>query len=155
MIVAGELRRRLLRHGQPARKTCLPVRVADRDLRSGHDCRPRLLGKDRIDLDSRPAGRRAGCRSAARCIGCPRRPGSQRRAVAAPSARSGQILVEALRRTGRDVTRERLVDALEPCRFSHRPDTPGELLGHTRRIGSNGAWIVPPLAGGEPIWWDR
>ena len=35
MIVAGELRRRLLRHGQPARKRVCPVRVAYRDLRSG------------------------------------------------------------------------------------------------------------------------
>jgi hypothetical protein len=84
--------------------------------------------------------------------GCPRRPGSQRRAVAAPSARSGQNPREALRRTGRDVTRERLVETLQVFRTGLVSPVS---YSATRRIGSDGPWIVPPLAGGEPIWWDR
>ncbi len=62
--------------------------------------------------------------------------------------------IEALRRTGRDVTRERLVDALETLQDFRTGLIPPVSYSATRRIGSDGAWIVP-VAGGEPIWWDR
>ncbi len=74
---------------------------------------------------------------------------AQRQAIAA-----AKILIEALRRTGRDVTRERLVDALETLQDFRTGLTPPVSYSATRRIGSDGAWIVP-VAGGEPIWWDR
>jgi mono/diheme cytochrome c family protein len=74
---------------------------------------------------------------------------SQRQALAAAA-----IIVEALRRAGRDVTRERLVDALETLQDFHTGLTPPVSYSTTRRIGSDGAWIVP-LGGGKPIWWDR
>jgi ABC-type branched-subunit amino acid transport system substrate-binding protein len=74
---------------------------------------------------------------------------SQRQALAAAT-----IIVEALRRAGRDVTREWLVDALETLQDFHTGLTPPVSYSATRRIGSDGAWIVP-LGGGKPIWWDR
>jgi ABC-type branched-subunit amino acid transport system substrate-binding protein len=74
---------------------------------------------------------------------------SQRQALAAV-----QVIVEALRRAGRDVTRERLVDALETLQDFHTELMPPVSYSATRRIGSDGAWIVP-LRGGKPIWWDR
>jgi ABC-type branched-subunit amino acid transport system substrate-binding protein len=74
---------------------------------------------------------------------------SQRQALAA-----AKILMEALRRAGRDVTRERLVDALETLQDFHTGLIPPVSYSATRRIGSDGAWIVP-FAGGEAIWWDR
>jgi ABC-type branched-subunit amino acid transport system substrate-binding protein len=67
---------------------------------------------------------------------------------------AAKILMEALRRAGRDVTRERLVDALETLQDFHTGLIPPVSYSATRRIGSAGAWIVP-FAGGEPIWWDR
>ncbi len=73
----------------------------------------------------------------------------QRQALAA-----AKILVEALRRTGRDLTPERLVDTLESLQDFRTGLVPPVSYSATRRIGSDGAWIVP-LAGGEPIWWDR
>jgi ABC-type branched-subunit amino acid transport system substrate-binding protein len=74
---------------------------------------------------------------------------SQRHAIAA-----AKILIEALRRAGRDVTRERLVDALETLQDFHTGLVPPVSYSATRRIGSDGAWLVPS-AGGHPIWWDR
>ncbi len=74
---------------------------------------------------------------------------SQRQELAA-----AKILVEALRRAGRDVTRERLIDSLETLQDFRTGLIPPVSYSATRRIGSDGAWIVP-LAGGEPIWWDR
>jgi hypothetical protein len=76
-------------------------------------------------------------------------PADQCQALAA-----AKILIEALRRAGRDVTRERLVDALETLQDFHTGLIPPVSYSATRRIGSDGAWIVP-LAGGDPIWWDR
>jgi Periplasmic binding protein len=73
----------------------------------------------------------------------------QRHALAA-----AKIIVEALRRSGRDVSRERLIDALETIQDFHTGLVPPVSFSTTRRIGSDGAWIVP-LNGGEPIWWDR
>jgi len=67
---------------------------------------------------------------------------------------AAKIFVEALRRAGRDVTRERLIDALETLQDFHTGVIPPVSYSATRRIGSDGAWIVP-LAGGEAIWWDR
>jgi hypothetical protein len=67
---------------------------------------------------------------------------------------AAKILMEALRRAGRDVTRERLVHALETLQDFHTGLIPPVSYSATRRIGSSGAWIVP-FAGGEPIWWDR
>jgi ABC-type branched-subunit amino acid transport system substrate-binding protein len=74
---------------------------------------------------------------------------AQLKAIAAAT-----IVVEALRRAGREVTRERLVDAMESLQDFHTGLIPPVSYSATRRIGTNGVWIVP-LAGGRPIWWDR
>jgi hypothetical protein len=74
---------------------------------------------------------------------------AQRQALAA-----AKIIVEALRLAGREVTRERLVDALETIQDFHTGLMPPVSYATTRRIGSDGVWIVP-LNGGEPIWWNR
>jgi hypothetical protein len=82
--------------------------------------------------------------------GLPRdRQAEQRQALAAAKA-----LVEGLRRAGRDVTRERLVDALETLQNFRTGLIPPVSFSATRRIGADGIWIVP-LGGGAPIWWDR
>jgi hypothetical protein len=75
--------------------------------------------------------------------------GAQRRALSA-----AKIIVEALRRAGRDVTRERLVDAMESLQDFHTGLVPPVSYSATRRIGTDGIWIVP-VGGGSPIWWDR
>jgi ABC-type branched-subunit amino acid transport system substrate-binding protein len=74
---------------------------------------------------------------------------AQRQALAA-----AKIIVEALRRTGREVTRERLVDTMESLQSFHTGLIPPVSYSATRRIGTDGIWIVP-LGGGSPIWWDR
>jgi mono/diheme cytochrome c family protein len=67
---------------------------------------------------------------------------------------AAKIMVEALRRAGRDVTRERLVDALQNLQDFHTGLMPPVSYSATRRIGTDGVWIVP-LGGGKPIWWNR
>jgi ABC-type branched-subunit amino acid transport system substrate-binding protein len=74
---------------------------------------------------------------------------AQRQALAA-----AKIIVEALRRAGREVTRDRLVDAMETLQDFHTGLIPPVSYSATRRIGTDGIWIVP-LAGGGAIWWDR
>jgi ABC-type branched-subunit amino acid transport system substrate-binding protein/mono/diheme cytochrome c family protein len=73
----------------------------------------------------------------------------QRQALAA-----AKILVEALQRAGRDVTRERLIDALETLQSYRTGLMPPVTFSPSRRIGTDGAWIVP-LDGGAPTWWNR
>jgi ABC-type branched-subunit amino acid transport system substrate-binding protein/mono/diheme cytochrome c family protein len=73
----------------------------------------------------------------------------QRQALAA-----AKIIVEALRRAGREVTRDRLVDAMESLQDFHTGLIPPVSYSAARRIGTDGIWIVP-LGGGSPIWWDR
>ena len=73
----------------------------------------------------------------------------QRQALAA-----AKIMVEALRRAGHQITRERLVEALESLQDFHTGLIPPVSYSATRRIGADGVWIVP-LGGGKPIWWDR
>jgi ABC-type branched-subunit amino acid transport system substrate-binding protein/mono/diheme cytochrome c family protein len=74
---------------------------------------------------------------------------AQREALAA-----AKIAIEALRRAGRNVTRERLVDVMEGLQDFHTGLIPPVSYSATRRIGTDGIWIVP-LGGGSPIWWDR
>ena len=74
---------------------------------------------------------------------------AQRQALAA-----AKIFVEALRRAGREVTRERLVKAMEGLQDFHTGLIPPVSYSTTRRIGTDGVWIVP-LGGGTPIWWNR
>jgi hypothetical protein len=74
---------------------------------------------------------------------------AQRQALAA-----AKIIVEALRRAGRDVTRDGLVNAMESLQDCHTGLIPPVSYSATRRIGTDGIWIVP-LGGGSPIWWDR
>src|SRR5665213_4398709 len=74
---------------------------------------------------------------------------AQRQALAA-----AKVIVEALRRAGRTVTRERLVDALESLQDFHTGLIPPVSYSATRRIGTDGVWIVR-LGDGTAIWWDR
>jgi ABC-type branched-subunit amino acid transport system substrate-binding protein len=67
---------------------------------------------------------------------------------------AAKILIEALRRVGREVTRESLVDALERLQDFHTGLIPPVSYSATRRIGTDGVWIVP-LRGGRPVWWNR
>ena len=74
---------------------------------------------------------------------------AQRQALA-----SARILIEALQRAGRDVTRERLIDVLETLQSYRTGLGPPVTFSPSRHIGTDGAWIVP-LDGGAPTWWNR
>jgi ABC-type branched-subunit amino acid transport system substrate-binding protein len=63
-----------------------------------------------------------------------------------------RLLVEALQRAGRDVTREQLVDTLANIRDFRTGLIPPISYGPSRRIGTTGAWIVQP--GAAPEWLD-
>jgi hypothetical protein len=78
----------------------------------------------------------------------------QDRAAQRQTLAAAKILIEALRRAGRDVTRERLVDALEGLQNYHTGLMAPVSFSASRHIGTEGLWIVP-LDGGAPIWWDR
>jgi ABC-type branched-subunit amino acid transport system substrate-binding protein/mono/diheme cytochrome c family protein len=74
---------------------------------------------------------------------------AQRQALAA-----AKVIVEALQRAGRDVTRERLVDALESLQGFRTGLMAPVSFSSSRRIGTDGVWIVP-LDSGTPVWWDK
>lgn len=63
---------------------------------------------------------------------------------------TARILIEALRRCGREVGRERLVRTLEGTYELDVGVSPPITFGPTRRIGGRGAYIVTLHAGGEP-----
>jgi hypothetical protein len=128
LLVPGALATKALSNGAPAQTwVALGASQADveQDAAAQHGA---LAARDLLTTEDRP---------------------SRRQALAA-----AKILVEALRRAGRDVTRERLIDALETLQDFRTGLIPPVSYSATRRIGSDGAWIVP-LGGGETIWWDR
>ena len=55
---------------------------------------------------------------------------------------SGKILVEGLKRAGRDVSREKLIEALEGLYAFRTGFTPPVTFGPNRRVGALGAYIV-------------
>ncbi|HEU4386738.1 MAG TPA: ABC transporter substrate-binding protein, partial [Blastocatellia bacterium] len=69
---------------------------------------------------------------------------------------SGRLLVEALKRAGRDVSREKLIDVLEGMYEFKTGLTPAVTYGPNRRIGAEGAYIVSVdlkrKAFGPPEW---
>jgi ABC-type branched-subunit amino acid transport system substrate-binding protein len=74
---------------------------------------------------------------------------AQRFALAA-----AKVLVEALRRAGRAVTRERLVNAIEGLRNYQTGLLPPVSFSPSRHVGTDGVWIVP-LDGSAAIWWTK
>jgi len=67
---------------------------------------------------------------------------------------AAKVLVEALRRAGRAVTRERLVDAIEALRDYRTGLLPPVSFSPSQHVGTDGVWIVP-LHGGAAIWWTK
>jgi ABC-type branched-subunit amino acid transport system substrate-binding protein len=63
-----------------------------------------------------------------------------------------QLLVEALKRAGRDATREGLVTVLEETSDFRSGLMPPLSYGPSRRIGSTGAWVLQPDT--APEWID-
>jgi len=55
---------------------------------------------------------------------------------------SAEILIEALKRAGRDVSRERLVDHLETLRSVSTGFAPPVTYGPSRRLGARGAYVM-------------
>ena len=55
---------------------------------------------------------------------------------------SAKILVEGLKRAGRDLSREKLLEELEGLYAFHTGFTPSITYGPNRRIGATGAYIV-------------
>jgi ABC-type branched-subunit amino acid transport system substrate-binding protein len=72
---------------------------------------------------------------------------AQLRALAA-----ARLLVAALERAGHDVTREKLIAALEATGDFRTGLVPPLSYGASRRIGSTGAWILSP--DGTVVWVD-
>ena len=56
---------------------------------------------------------------------------------------AAEVLGEALRRTGRELTRERLIAQLESLRGFTTGYTPPVTFGPARRLGAHGAYVVP------------
>ena len=65
---------------------------------------------------------------------------------------AAEVFVEALRRAGRDLTRERFLDALDSIEDFETGLVPALSFSPARHIGSTGAWIVPVKGGGEMVW---
>ena len=65
---------------------------------------------------------------------------------------AAEVLVEALRRAGRDVTRERLLDCVDGITGFETGLVPRLTFSPTRHVGSTGAWIVNVKGGGEMVW---
>lgn len=62
------------------------------------------------------------------------------------------VLVEALRRAGRELTREALLDAIDSIHNLRTGLVPALSFSATRHIGSTGAWVAA-LSGGRSIVW--
>jgi ABC-type branched-subunit amino acid transport system substrate-binding protein len=94
--------------------------------------------------------------AAAELLGLSPGPGlrPQDRAAARQALAAAKLLVTALQRAGHEVTRERLVDALEAVQSFRSGLLPPVSFAASRHIGSTGVWIVP-LGGGPAVWWDK
>jgi ABC-type branched-subunit amino acid transport system substrate-binding protein len=68
------------------------------------------------------------------------------------SLAAAELLVEALRRAGRDLTRERFLAAIDSITDFETGLVPSLSFSPTRRIGSTGAWIAPVKGGREIVW---
>ncbi len=55
---------------------------------------------------------------------------------------AAEVLIEALKRAGRDVSRERLVDELQGLRSFRSGYAPPVTYGPNRRLGARGAYVV-------------
>ncbi len=63
---------------------------------------------------------------------------------------SAKILVEGLKRAGRDLSREKLVTAIEGFYDFDTGLTPAVSYGPNRRIGAMGAYVVSAVALRDP-----
>jgi hypothetical protein len=73
------------------------------------------------------------------------------RAAVWPALGAARLLVEGLRRVGRDVRRERLIEELEGLRQFNSGFGPPLTFGTDRRVGAWGAYVVPlPSPGVAP-----
>jgi ABC-type branched-subunit amino acid transport system substrate-binding protein len=68
---------------------------------------------------------------------------------------SAALLTEALRRAGRDVRREQIVDILETFRDMPTGLSPKLTFGPNRRVGSSGAYVLPAGNATEYYWIDQ
>jgi ABC-type branched-subunit amino acid transport system substrate-binding protein len=73
-------------------------------------------------------------------LGLPAPPDSASAQSAAVAA--ADVLVEAMKRAGRDLSREKLVDELESLNGFTTGFTPPVTFGAARRLGARGAWIA-------------
>ena len=65
---------------------------------------------------------------------------------------AAEVLVEALRRAGRDLTRDRLLECIDSISKFETGLLPPLTFSATRHIGSTGAWIAGVKGGGEMVW---
>jgi ABC-type branched-subunit amino acid transport system substrate-binding protein len=65
---------------------------------------------------------------------------------------AAEVFVEALRRAGRELTRDSFLAALDGIRGFHTGLVPPLSFSATRHIGSTGAWIAPAGRPGEMVW---
>jgi ABC-type branched-subunit amino acid transport system substrate-binding protein len=75
-------------------------------------------------------------------------PAAPNEVSAQPTALAGaEILGEALRRAGRDLTRDRLIEQLESLRGFETGYAPPVTYTPNRRLGARGAWVLRPDQG--------
>lgn len=96
-------------------------------------------GKIYIALPTSPAGPGARASEAYRALGS--LPASNLSAQEAALA-AADVLIEALRRAGRDLSREKLVDQLESLRGFDTGFVPSLTYGPGRRLGARGAYVA-------------
>jgi branched-chain amino acid transport system substrate-binding protein len=65
---------------------------------------------------------------------------------------AAELLVEALRHAGRDLTREGFLDAIDSITHFQTGLVPALSFSPTRHIGSTGAWIAPVKGGKQIVW---
>jgi len=79
-------------------------------------------------------------------------PAAPNEVSAQPTALAGaEILGEALRRAGRDLTRDRLIEQMESLRGFETGYAPPITYTPNRRLGARGAWVLK-LGGGVGEW---
>jgi ABC-type branched-subunit amino acid transport system substrate-binding protein len=96
-------------------------------------------GKIYLALPTSPAGPGARASESYRALGS--LPASNRSAQEAALA-AADVLIEALRRAGRDLSREKLIDQLESLRGFDTGFAPPLTYGLGRRLGARGAYVA-------------
>jgi len=144
-------------------KACVARRFAPRLLATATLCSrtapalpPRFAGKVHVAFASIPSDvTSSGARHLAEAGG-ELSAGSAARPAQVAALQSADVLLEGLRRAGRQLSRERLIEGLEGIYRLQTGLGPPVTFGPARRAGASGAWVMEPdlAAGsyGRAVW---